>query len=217
MGSFVAEDGYACCLEASGASVSICKFSGYSIAAAWQGITLDYRETGGLQGEYRCESVLLAGGEDAFTAGISPELSHNLRIGPEWCQDDRGGRLRVHGEYSAGCFRMEGGGAVVDHLAVYRTGAHVKSGCFKASAGYDGSDYLAVAGLEPLCLLQLPDWGISSVVSSGESVILCLSHRQGGRFQGELQLRIKGITGGFTVNRLEGGDYGGGFTVGVDI
>lgn len=217
IGSVVTEEGHAGFLTASGVSISICDFTGYSLASTWQGITLDYRETEGLQGEYRCESLLLAGGSDAFAAGVSPEISDNLRIGPAWCQDDRGGRLRVQGEFSRGFFLIETGGAVVDHSAVHRTSVRLTRGSFTASAGYDGSDCLAVTGLQPLCLLQWPEWGISSVVSSGESIILCLSHRQGGRFQGELQLRIRGITGGFNVNRLEGGDFGGGFTVGVDL
>ena len=217
IGSMVTEEGHAGFLTASGVSISLCDFTGYSLASNWRGITLDYRENEGLQGEYRCESVLLAGGSDAFTAGVSPEISSNLRLGPAWYQDSREGRLLVQGEFSSGCLIIESGGAVVDHRAVHRTSARLKKWGYTVSAGYDGSDYFGVTGIEPLCLLQWPDWGISSVVRSGESIVLCLSHGQRGRFQGELQLCISGITGGFTINRIEGGDFSGGFILGVDI
>jgi len=216
-GSFVSSDGYAGFLAASDFSLSICDFGDYALASSWKGITIDYREEGGLQGEYRSETILLAGGKETFTAGISPEIAENVRFGPSWCQDSRGGRLWVQGAASRGSLMLSSGGAVTESGAVYRASAAARSGNFALSAGYDDSELFGSAGLDPLFLIHWPRWGFSSVVNPSRSLLLCLSHKQGGLFRGEVQISIMGVSGGVTLNRLSGGDYHGGFSVGINL
>lgn len=217
IGSFVSEDGYAGYLSLAGVSVSVCDFSGYSISSTYSGFTLEAREEWGLLGEYRSESFLFAGGDNTFTAGVSPSVAENIRIGPAWCHDPEGEAFWVDASVRFKAFLFESAGAIEEDSALRRAKAEFSSGKFYASAGYDGESLFGLAGLSPVLLLEWPDWGISSIIQPSSRSLLCFSHNQGGDFQGELQLSFSGISGGFTLHRNSGGGFSSGFTLGLDF
>lgn len=214
VGSAASGDGYAGFLAVSGAFLAVCDYQGFSVSSSWKGVTADYREETGLMGEYRSESLLLAGGSEAFTAGFSPELTENLRLGPAWSRDGDGGYLGILGKLLLGGFQAESGVAATGDAVVQRTHATCSAAGLTARACYDGEELYGTFGPEPLIQVEWPCWGVSSALAAGSS-ILCLSHSQTGRFQGEFQMVVKGVSGGLTLSRNHGGGFIAGFTLGI--
>ncbi len=215
IGSLVSRDGFAGWLSAAGATVSLCDYDSRSIASSYRGFTLDYRENAGFFGEYRSGLIQAAGGPDAFVAGFSPEIGEGVTLGPAWCRDRLGSSLWLRGSVTMGALLVETGGAVEEERALPRARASIASGGLLASLGYDRGKLFGQAGPSPEFLIQWPRWGVSCLFEHGDHILLSMSHSTGGRFRGEFQMAIRGISGGFSFTRRMGGKVTGGFTAGI--
>lgn len=173
-----------------------------------------------VSGEYSSKQMLLAANANSAAAGVSFSLGESVTLGPAFSIDESGQSLWFMSKAEYGPIQVHAAPAIDGERSYRRLYGACEFEETELIFGWDGEEYysdFSFRGRGFLFTLSLSSPGALAAYSPSNSLILLVSHRQEGWFQGEIQGKYKSLSAGVDFLRTPGGPYQFGIGLGIDI
>ncbi len=170
--------------------------------------------------EYSDKYVLLALTDNTTAFGVSFPLTESFSFGPAYSSDLNGGDFWILAETLCGPLTIEFAPSIDDENSYRRFHGAYKYKESKLICGWDGMDYfghLVYQRNNFVAMASYPDTGIMFGCRVDDDVLLILSQREEGWFQGELQGKYSCFTAGIEFLRSSTDEFSWGVSIGIDM
>lgn len=170
--------------------------------------------------EYSDNYLLFALAENTTLLGLSCPLTESFSVGPAYSTGANGGKFWLMAETSYGPFRIVSAPAIDDENNYRRIHGVVDYRESQLICGWDGLDYFGRLSYQRnnfVAMASYPDTGIMFGCHVDDDVLLILSQREEGWFQGELQGKYSCFTAGIEFLRSSTDEFSWGVSLGIDM
>ncbi|MCK5034554.1 MAG: hypothetical protein KAS73_01575 [Candidatus Sabulitectum sp.] len=195
-----------------------------SCTASYENITIDLcgssLEDVHPAGEYSDDYILFAATENSSALGVSLPLGESLSIGPAYVRDEVGGDFWLLSTVELGPFTFVSAPAIDGQNSYQRLYGTFECSGSEVLYGWNGTDWYdqySFRGNEFLAAVSITVPGVMAGYSPDDNLLLLVSHREEGWFQGEIQGKFLGVTAGANLLRAPDNHVHWGFSAGVSV
>ncbi|MCK5842807.1 MAG: hypothetical protein KAH31_11590, partial [Candidatus Sabulitectum sp.] len=195
-----------------------------SCTASYENITIDLcgssLEDVHPAGEYSDDYILFAATENSSALGVSLPLGESLSIGPAYVRDEVGGDFWLLSTVELGPFTFVSAPAIDGQNSYQRLYGTFECSGSEVLYGWNGADWYdqySFRGNEFLAAVSITVPGVMAGYSPDDNLLLLVSHREEGWFQGEIQGKFLGVTAGANLLRAPDNQVCWGFSAGVSV
>jgi len=195
-----------------------------SCAVSYKNATIDFRisssESLSPAGEYSDNYILFAATENSSAIGVSFPFGESLSIGPAYAKGRSGGDFWLLSKSELGPFTLVSAPAIDEQNCYQRLYGTLECEGSEVLYGWDGTEWydrFLFSNDNLLATFSLSVPGMMAGYSLDNKLLILLSHREEGWFQGEIQGKFMGVTAGVNFLRAPGDLVQWGFSAGVSL